>query len=112
MENKNGSSSVQYLEKFAVNLNERAAQGKLDPVIGRDEEIRRVLQILSREYSSVSKSPPAFPEAGSSLFSSYQHDAGKMSALTVVPVSTRLNRRKILFQNAAKKFSFVKILFS
>ena len=36
------------LEKFAVNLNERAAQGKLDPVIGRDEEIRRVLQILSR----------------------------------------------------------------
>ncbi len=48
MENKNGSSSVQYLEKFAVNLNERAAQGKLDPVIGRDEEIRRVLQILSR----------------------------------------------------------------
>ena len=36
------------LRRFAVNLNERAAQGKLDPVIGRDEEIRRVLQILSR----------------------------------------------------------------
>ena len=36
------------LSRFAVNLNERAAQGKLDPVIGRDEEIRRVLQILSR----------------------------------------------------------------
>ena len=36
------------LTRFAVNLNERAAQGKLDPVIGRDEEIRRVLQILSR----------------------------------------------------------------
>ena len=36
------------LQKFAINLNERAAQGKLDPVIGRDEEIRRVLQILSR----------------------------------------------------------------
>ena len=36
------------LERFAVNLNERAAQGKLDPVIGRDDEIRRVLQILSR----------------------------------------------------------------
>ena len=36
------------LGRFAVNLNERAAQGKLDPVIGRDEEIRRVLQILSR----------------------------------------------------------------
>ncbi len=37
------------LSRFAVNLNERAAQGKLDPVIGRDEEIRRVLQILSRK---------------------------------------------------------------
>ncbi|MCM1037138.1 MAG: ATP-dependent chaperone ClpB [Bacteroides sp.] len=36
------------LSKYAVNLNERARSGKLDPVIGRDEEIRRVLQILSR----------------------------------------------------------------
>ncbi len=43
MENK-----YETLNKFAVNLNERAANGKLDPVIGRDEEIRRVLQILSR----------------------------------------------------------------
>ena len=49
MENKNnGSSSLQFLPKFAINLNEQAAKGKLDPVIGRDEEIRRVLQILSR----------------------------------------------------------------
>ena len=37
-----------FLQRFAVNLNERASQGKLDPVIGRDDEIRRVLQILSR----------------------------------------------------------------
>jgi len=36
------------LNKYAINLNERAQTGKLDPVIGRDEEIRRVLQILSR----------------------------------------------------------------
>jgi ATP-dependent Clp protease ATP-binding subunit ClpB len=36
------------LSKFAINLNQMAQQGKLDPVIGRDEEIRRVLQILSR----------------------------------------------------------------
>ena len=43
MENK-----YENLQKFAINLNERAAQGKLDPVIGRDDEIRRVLQILSR----------------------------------------------------------------
>ena len=36
------------LNRYAVNLNERARSGKLDPVIGRDEEIRRILQILSR----------------------------------------------------------------
>jgi ATP-dependent Clp protease ATP-binding subunit ClpB len=36
------------LNKFAINLNDQAKKGKLDPVIGRDEEIRRVLQILSR----------------------------------------------------------------
>lgn len=44
------SAEAQYnaLNKFAKNLNELAAAGKLDPVIGRDEEIRRVLQILSR----------------------------------------------------------------
>ena len=36
------------LRKYAINLNERARSGKLDPVIGRDDEIRRVLQILSR----------------------------------------------------------------
>jgi ATP-dependent Clp protease ATP-binding subunit ClpB len=40
--------TYQSLAKFGVNLNERAESGKLDPVIGRDEEIRRVLQILSR----------------------------------------------------------------
>ncbi len=43
-----GNNKFENLEKFAVNLNDRAVQGKLDPVIGRDEEIRRVLQILSR----------------------------------------------------------------
>ena len=42
------NSNNTFLGRFAINLNERAAQGKLDPVIGRDDEIRRVLQILSR----------------------------------------------------------------
>jgi len=42
------NSNNTFLDRFAINLNERAAQGKLDPVIGRDDEIRRVLQILSR----------------------------------------------------------------
>ena len=36
------------LQKYAINLNEKAESGKLDPIIGRDEEIRRVLHILSR----------------------------------------------------------------
>ena len=40
--------SYQALSKYAINLNESAKSGKLDPVIGRDEEIRRILQILSR----------------------------------------------------------------
>ena len=42
------NNNSNFLERFAINLNERASQGKLDPVIGRDDEIRRVLQILSR----------------------------------------------------------------
>ena len=45
---QNNQNKPQNLEQFAINLNERARKGKLDPVIGRDEEIRRVLQILSR----------------------------------------------------------------
>ncbi len=48
MENNNSNNKLEFLSKFAVDLNEQAAKGKLDPVIGRDEEIRRVLQILSR----------------------------------------------------------------
>lgn len=48
MQNNGSSGKLEFLSKFATNLNERAAAGKLDPVIGRDEEIRRVLQILSR----------------------------------------------------------------
>ena len=44
----NQSDTYQALSRYAINLNERARSGKLDPVIGRDDEIRRVLQILSR----------------------------------------------------------------
>ncbi len=46
--NTNNQQQTENLQKFAINLCERAQQGKLDPVIGRDDEIRRVLQILSR----------------------------------------------------------------
>ena len=49
-QNQNGQqpSAKEVLELYATNLVERARNGKLDPVIGRDEEIRRILQILSR----------------------------------------------------------------
>ena len=48
MNTVNNQAQGKMLERYAVNLNERARSGKLDPVIGRDDEIRRVLQILSR----------------------------------------------------------------
>ena len=48
VQTQSGDENYQSLEKFARNLIEDARAGKLDPVIGRDEEIRRVLQILSR----------------------------------------------------------------
>jgi len=43
----NNNSQLQFLPKFAVNLNEQASQGKLDPVIGRDDEIRRSSRSLA-----------------------------------------------------------------
>jgi len=46
---QNADAKYNALEKYAINLNQRAASGKLDPVIGRDEEIRRVMHILSRK---------------------------------------------------------------
>jgi len=48
VDSKEGDAKYEVLKKYTRNLNELAAKGKLDPVIGRDDEIRRVLQILSR----------------------------------------------------------------
>ena len=48
VDNQSAEETFNALERFAINLNDQARSGKLDPVIGRDEEIRRVLQILSR----------------------------------------------------------------
>jgi len=48
MNNYQNNNQNENLKKYAIDLCERASQGKLDPVIGRDDEIRRVLQILSR----------------------------------------------------------------
>ncbi|MEM8585452.1 MAG: AAA family ATPase, partial [Bacteroidota bacterium] len=48
VEAPNAESSYNILSKYTINLNERAESGELDPIVGRDEEIRRLLQILSR----------------------------------------------------------------
>ena len=48
VKSQNVEENYQALEKYAINLNDSAKNGKLDPVIGRDDEIRRILQILSR----------------------------------------------------------------
>ncbi len=58
---QNAESTYNALNKFAVCLNERAESGKLDPIIGRDEEIRRVLHILSRRKKN---NPLLIGEAG------------------------------------------------
>src|SRR5574344_2540396 len=58
---QSSEDTYQSLNKYAINLNEAARSGKLDPVIGRDEEIRRVLQILSRRTKN---NPILIGEAG------------------------------------------------
>jgi len=58
---QSGDSGYNSLGKYAINLNERAESGKLDPIIGRDEEIRRVMHILSRRKKN---NPILVGEAG------------------------------------------------
>ncbi len=58
---QSAEESYNALKKFGINLNERAETGKLDPIIGRDEEMRRVLQILSRRKKN---NPLLIGEAG------------------------------------------------
>ena len=58
---QSSESGTSALEKFGINLNERAESGKLDPIIGRDEEIRRILHILSRRKKN---NPLIIGEAG------------------------------------------------
>ncbi len=57
----NAEEQRQALEKYTIDLTERAAQGKLDPVIGRDDEIRRVIQVLARRTKN---NPVLIGEAG------------------------------------------------
>jgi len=48
VDNKNAEETMKALEKYSTDLTERARKGKLDPVIGRDEEVRRIIQVLNR----------------------------------------------------------------
>ena len=48
VDNKNAEENMKALEKYSTDLTERARKGKLDPVIGRDEEVRRIIQVLNR----------------------------------------------------------------
>lgn len=61
VDGQSSDSEYNALSKYAVNLNERAESGKLDPIIGRDEEIRRILHILSRRKKN---NPILVGEAG------------------------------------------------
>lgn len=61
VDNQSADNEYNALSKYAVNLNERAESGKLDPIIGRDEEIRRILHILSRRKKN---NPICIGEAG------------------------------------------------
>ena len=53
--NPNPESGVNPLEKYGINLTELAKEGKIDPVIGREDEIRRIVQILSRRKKNKRK---------------------------------------------------------
>lgn len=61
VQDQHADNQYNSLNKFAINLNERAESGKLDPIIGRDEEIRRVMHILSRRKKN---NPILLGEAG------------------------------------------------
>ena len=53
---RNAGNEIPVLEKYAVNISDKAKKGELDPVIGRDEELRRLMQVLSRRYQEQSMS--------------------------------------------------------
>jgi ATP-dependent Clp protease ATP-binding subunit ClpB len=61
VDSENAEDQRQALKKYTINLTERAAQGKLDPVIGRDDEIRRTIQVLQRRTKN---NPVLIGEAG------------------------------------------------
>lgn len=75
--NENPEDTMEALSKYAQNLNERAKKGKLDPVIGRDEEIRRIMQVLSRRSKN---NPILIGEPGTGKTAIVEGLAGKIVA--------------------------------
>ena len=61
VDNKNADEDYKIIEKYSINLTDLASKGKLDPVIGRDEEIRRIIQVLNRRSKN---NPCLIGEAG------------------------------------------------
>lgn len=61
MDTNNADEDYKIMEKFSIDLTERAREGKLDPVIGRDEEVRRIIQVLNRRTKN---NPVLIGEAG------------------------------------------------
>jgi ATP-dependent Clp protease ATP-binding subunit ClpC len=83
-----GSSDEPYIKRYAIDLTERAAQGKLDPVVGRDKEVTRVIRILSRKKKN---NPVLVGPAG----------VGKTSI--VEGLALRIHEKKVPTQLLAKK---------
>ncbi len=77
VDSENPEDSLEALSKYAHNLNEAARQGKLDPVIGRDEEIRRIMQVLSRRTKN---NPILIGEPGVGKTAIVEGMAGKIEA--------------------------------
>ena len=79
MTNENPEGTYQALERYGRDLTELARKGKLDPVIGRDEEIRRVIQVLSRRTKN---NPVLIGEPGVGKTAIVEGLAGRTCAAT------------------------------
>ena len=78
-------SNFEALAKYAVDLNEAAAAGKIDPVIGRDEEIRRAMQVLSRRTKN---NPVLIGEPGVGKTAVVEGLAQRIASRTAAPLPT------------------------
>ena len=87
-QNSGGNQNLEALKMYAVNLVELARQGKLDPVIGRDDEIRRVLQILSRRTKN---NPILIGEPGTGKTAIVEGLAHRILRATYLKTSVRNN---------------------